>query len=128
MKYRRIKISKWLLSVTMLLSVFAYSGYSNNPILLNNKKAQTELVCSTKTKPNKFTVAFKRTISASHRYIPLNYFLNHSISFLLSYNRLIKIRLDNISKLYRSIDQTDRFLQIKNISLNSNQDIFIPIG
>ena len=128
MKYCKNKLSRWLLTVTMLLSVFAFSGYSNNSTLLNNKKAQTELVCSTKTKHKKFIVAFKKIISTSHRPTFLNYFSNHSATLLLTYNKLIKVKFDNILKVYRSIDQADKFVQLKNIPSNSSKDIFISIG
>jgi uncharacterized membrane protein YobD (UPF0266 family) len=128
MKYCKDNFSKWLLTVAMLLGVFAFSGYNNNSTLLNNVKAQTELVCSIKTKNKKFTVAFKKVISASQRNTFLNYFSNHSTTLLLTYNKLIKVQFDNISKLYQSIDQADKFVQLKNIPSNSSKDIFISIG
>ena len=112
----------------MLLSVFAFSGYNNNSTLLNNKKAQIELVCSAKTKHNKFTVAFKKVTPAKHRHAFLNYSGNHSTTLLLAYTRLIKVKFDNISKQYKSIDQADKFVQLKNIPSNSGKDIFISIG
>ena len=112
----------------MLLSVLAFSGYNNNSTLLNNKKAQTELVCSTKTKHNKFTVAFKKVTFASHKYTFLSYLSNYSINLLLTYNELIKVKFDNVSKQYQSIDRADKFLQLKIIPSNSSKEIFISIG
>ena len=112
----------------MLLSVFAFSGYNNNSTRLNNAKAQTELICSTKTKNKKFTVLFKKVIFTSGRHIFLNYSRNHSTTLLLTYNKLIKVKFDNISKQYKSIDQADIFFHLKNIPSNSSKDIFISIG
>jgi hypothetical protein len=128
MKYCKNKLSRWLLTVTMLLSVFAFSGYNTNTTLLNNKKPQTELIRSTKATTNKITVAFKKTITAYHRHIFINYFNNHATGLLLIYNKLIKVKFDNILKLYQSIDQADKFIQLKNIPRNSSKDIFISIG
>ena len=127
-KYCKSKLSKWLLTGAMLLSVFAFSGYYNNSTLLNNVKAQTELVYSTKTKNKKFAVFFKKVIYPSDKHIFLNYFSNHLTTLLLTYNKLIKVKFDNISKQYKSIDQADKFVQLKNIPSNSSKDIFISIG
>jgi len=111
----------------MLLSVFAFSGY--NSTLLNNVKAQTELVCSTKTKNKKFTVLFQEVIYSFDRHTFLNYFSNYLTTLLLTYNKLIKVKFDNISKQYKSIDQADKFVQLKkNIPSNSSKNIFIFIG
>lgn len=127
-KYCKHKLSKWLLTVAMLLSVFAFSGYNNNSTLLNNVKAQTELVCSTKTKKKKFTVLFKKVIYPSISHTFFNYLRNHSTALSLTYNKLIKVKFDNISKKYKSIEHPDKFVQLKNIPLNSSKDFFISIG
>lgn len=112
----------------MLLSVFAFSGYNNNSTLLNNVKAQTELVCSTKEKNKKFTVLFKKVIYSSDRHTFLNYFSTHLTTLLLTHSKLIKVKFDNISKQYKSIDRADKFVQLKNIPSYSSTDIFISIG
>jgi hypothetical protein len=112
----------------MLLSVFAFSGYNNNSTHLNNVKAQTELICSTKTKSKKITVLFKKVIYLSDRHTFLNYSPNYSTTLLLTYNKLIKVIFDNISKQHKSIDQADKFVHLKNIPSNSSKDIFISIG
>jgi hypothetical protein len=107
----------------ILLSVFAFSGYNNNSTLLNNVKARTELVCSTKIENKKFTVLFKEVIYPSGRHTFLNYFCNHSTTLLLTYNKLIKVKFDNTSKQYKSIEQADKFVQLKNIPSNSSKYI-----
>ncbi len=112
----------------MLLSVFAFSSYNNNSTILNNAKAQTELICSTKTKTKKSTVLFKKVIYPSDRHTFLNYFSTDLTTLLLTYSKLIKVKFDNISKQYKSIDQADKFVQLKNIPSNSSKDIFISIG
>ncbi|MFT3980547.1 MAG: hypothetical protein QM687_08765 [Ferruginibacter sp.] len=128
MKYCKDKSAKWLLAAVMLLSVFAFSGYSNHSALLHKAKARTELVCSAKAKHKKFTVLFTRVIYSSDRYPFFNYFRTHWTTLLLSYSTLIKVKFDNISKQYKSIDQADKFVQVKNIPSNSSKDIFIAIG
>ena len=112
----------------MLLSVFAFSGYNNNSTRLNKAKVQTELVCSTKTKNKKFAVLFKKVIYSSARHTFLSYFSTHLTTLLLTYNKLIKVKFDNISNQYKSIDQAHKFVQLKNIPSNSSKNIFISIG
>ena len=112
----------------MLLSVFAFSGYNNNSTHLNKAKVQTELVCSTKTKNKKSAVLFKKVIYSSGKYTFLSYFSTHLTTLLLTYSKLIKVKFDNISKQYKSIDQAHKFVQLKNIPSNSSKDIFISIG
>ena len=112
----------------MLLSVFAFSGYSYNSTLLNNTKVQTELICSNKTKSKKFTVLFKKDVRLSDGHAFLNYSRIHSTALLLIYNKLIKVKFDNIAKQYKSVDQADKFVHLKNIPSNSRKDIFISIG
>ena len=112
----------------MLLSVFAFSGYNNNSTRLNKAKVQTELVCSTKTKNKKSAVLFKKVIYSSGKYTFLSYFSTNLTTLLLTYSKLIKVKFDNISKQYKSIDQAHKFVQLKNIPSNSSKNIFISIG
>ncbi|MEO6729782.1 MAG: hypothetical protein ABIN01_01100 [Ferruginibacter sp.] len=125
--YCKNRLATWLLTIAMLSGVFAFSGYNNNSTLLNNVKVRTELVCSTKAIHKKFTVAFKKVISTSYRHPFLNYF-GDSTTLLLAYNKLIKVKFDHTSRVYQSIDQEEKFAQLKNIPSNSSKDIFISIG
>jgi hypothetical protein len=127
-KYSKENLSKWLLSIAILLSAFAFSGYVNNSVLLSNAKAQTELVCSTKVKVKKSTVFIKKVIHSFDRHTFFNYLSTHFTTLFFSHNRLVKVKLENISKQYKSTKQADKFVQLKNIPANSSKDIFISIG
>jgi len=128
LKYCEDNFSKWLLTVAMLLGVFAFTGYNNKRTLFNNVKAQTELVCAVKTSNKIFTVAFKKVIATSNRHHFSDFVGNHSTTLLLTYSKLIKVKFDSISKLYQSIDQAHKFVQVKNIPSHSGKDVFIAVG
>lgn len=125
MKYCEPNLSKWLLTATVLLGIFLSPGgnYSN---LRNNVKAQTELVYSAKSK--NISVDFKKVTFTFRRHPFLSYFTNHPTSLLLTYNKLIKVKFDCNSKLSRSIDQTEKFIQAKYIPSGSSEDLFISVG
>jgi hypothetical protein len=128
LKYCNDKLSQWCIIITLIVSIFSTSGYSKNSTSLYKQKAQTELVCSTSTKPNKPTFAFKNTISISHKNIFVYNPAAYKTAFLLAYNNLIKVRLVNISKRYHSIERVPKYLQLKNFTDNSGKDTFISIG
>jgi len=128
LKYCKDKLSQRLLTITLILSVFAFSGYSNNSAFSNTQKVQTELVYLRSTKPDKHAFAFKKLLCIPHKNIFFNNLTKYNSVLLLTYNKLVKVELDNISKLYHSIESADRFLQLKNIQDNSSKDVFISIG
>jgi hypothetical protein len=124
-KYGKEKLSRLLLIVALLLSIFTFPGYGKNNFNYN-QKASIELACSKNSKTNRHTIAFKRTAGASHQ----NIFLNpakYKTSFLIAYNNLIKVRLGCISKQYLSIPQYN-LLHLKNIPQSPGDYIFISIG
>lgn len=128
LKYYKEKLLAWFLTLTLFLSLFTFLGYSNKATLFHHLKIQTELVNSTNTKPNSPTIAFKKTISIPPKIIHLNKLTKYRISLLLSYNKLMKVRLQNISQQYHSIKKSERFLPIKNIPCNACEYVFIYIG
>jgi hypothetical protein len=126
-KYFRVKLSKSVLTLILLLSVLTFSCYSNASQLIP-KRAQTELVCSTKDKRNKQTVSLKGTKSIAHRNTFSTNSNKYDSRFLLTSNSLIKVKIDNLCKKYHSFKQADKHLHLKNIPQNSTKDIFISIG
>jgi hypothetical protein len=121
LKYYKSNLSKWLLAVILLLSAFAFSGYSSNSNSLYQQKAQIELVCSVNKRTANQTASYKRLLHPgckTHRY---------EIGILLHHNRLTQTKLDYISKNLYSIPHTARFIQIKTIPQTSSEDIFTSI-
>ena len=128
LKYYKEQLLPWFVSLTLFLSFCTFFGYSNTATLFHHQKTQVELVYSANTKPYSLTVAFKKTISSPPKIVHLNNPIKYRIALLLTYNKLIKVRLLNISKLYYSIKKSERFFPLKNIPDNSGEYVFISIG
>lgn len=125
--YRKDILSKWLLRVTILLSVFTFAGNSGSSKSLYQPNAQTEIVCTLYSKTTKTTTSFKNTLSIKPKE-NFDYFLNSCWTIsLLAYERQIKVRFDNTSKLHFLNYKADFFLIIKTIPQNSGEDNFISI-
>ena len=128
LKYYKEKLLPWFVTLTLRLCLFTFLGYSSTATFLHHQKIQTELVYSANTKPYSLTVAFKKTISSHPKIVHLNNPIKYRIALLLTYNKLIKVRLHNISKQYHSIKKSERFFPLKNIPDNSGEYVFISIG
>ena len=128
LKYYKEKLLPWFVTLTLRLCLFTFLGYSSTATFLHHQKIQTELVYSANTKRNYFTVALKKTTGSPHKNIFLNNSTKNRIALLITYNKLIKVRLHNISKQYHSIKKSERLLPLKNIPDNSGEYFFISIG
>jgi len=119
------KLTKWLLTITLLFSVFTFSGYASNSQSRQQQATQTELVISNNHKTCKRVISYKKYFEL----ISYNDFLISTyISWantLFTYNILTKVKLDSISKQFYSYKSTGRFLQVKTIPKSSDEDIFV---
>jgi hypothetical protein len=115
---------QWL---ALILFVSVFFGYTNDKNAEVYRKQKTELVCSIKTKPDQHTVAFKKCISTASAATFDEDIAQQNFAFI-TYNRIIKVRLNTLSKQYFSFTRQAGFLPIKNIPNNSGKDIFISIG
>lgn len=57
------KLSKWLLTATLFLSVFSFSGYVGQNQSRQSVIKQTELVVAFTSKINKPTISYKKALS-----------------------------------------------------------------
>jgi hypothetical protein len=128
LKYYKTSLSDCLVTLTLMLSIFIFSGYGNIPSLFYNRKIQTELVYSSKIKPDKVTTALKEAKIISGKNIFLNSLHKNEKKFLVTFNKIIKTRLHNISSKYHSFKRADKNFQLKNIPDNSGEDTFITTG
>ena len=125
--YRKDILSKWLLRITILLSVFTFAGNSGYSKSLNKNNAQTEIVCKLYSKEIKRTVGFNNKLNIKHAENSSNIFNNCWTISLMAYQRQTKVRFDNIHKLGFLNYKTDLFFIIKTIHQNSDEDNFISI-
>jgi hypothetical protein len=122
--YYKNKLTKWFLTVTLLFSIFTFSGYSGNSQSKQLENIQTEIVVSNNLKTLKKTVSYKKGIELT-AFVPLyNNFDKNWANALFTYNILTKVRLNTISSELYSHKPANHFLQVKTIPQNSDEDIF----
>ena len=122
--YPKDKLAKWLLKVTLFLSVFAFSGYGGNDQSRCQQAIQTELVSSNTHTPCKRTIPYKKAGGL----IPCNDCFKgpykNWTNALFNFNILTKVKLNNISRRFCFHKSVRCFLQPKTIPQNSDADIF----
>ena len=122
-KYRKDKLMQWLLSVTLLLSVFSFSGYSCHATSIR-QAVQTEWVFFDQLKTDKETGIFKKNNNLNDVlscFISTNYALNifATRNKLSTYNTRVKVTFDTLSNQFRQMKPTLRFHHIKTIPQTS---------
>ena len=123
--YHKDKLTKWLLTVTLFFSIFTFSGYVGNSQSRQQQATQTELVISNNHKTCKRTISYKKAFVLNGFSEPFNCLYKNWTNTLFTYNILIKVNLDTISRQFYSHNPTDRFLQKKTIPQSSDEDIFV---
>ncbi|SHG66412.1 hypothetical protein SAMN05443549_105273 [Flavobacterium fluvii] len=118
------KLTKWFLAVTLLLGIFAFSGYANNLQSRQLQTTQTELVVSNNHKICKRAISYKKGIELSLFISPQNSFDKNWANALITHNLLTKVKLDTISRQFYSHKPANLFLQVKTIPQSSDEDIF----
>jgi uncharacterized membrane protein YeiB len=126
LKYRKDRLSKWLLTLTVLFSIFALLP-SVDTSKSQQQKAQTELVCSFTKSSLAKTVAYKNVNSSVDNNKKINNFQKYQTNSLLNYNRHIIVRLLSISKQFLKFENAIYFVQLKTIPKSSDEDNFISI-
>ena len=121
--YRKNKLTKYLLTISMLFSVFTFYGFVGQSISQQHKTTQTELVFSSK-KTLKKKVFYKKAVSLSLESV-LNSSLTYFKNVLMSYNVLTKVAFNSVSKKTQSFELINIFLQRKTIPQISDQDNFL---
>jgi len=122
--YYKDRLTKWLLTVTLLFSIFTFSGYAGNSQSRQQETTQTELVVSNNHKICKQAISYKKGLELISFISPLNSSDKNWINSLITYNILTKVKLDNISRQFHSHKSADHFLQVKTIPQSSDEDIF----
>lgn len=117
------KLTKWLLTATMVFSIFTFAGYAGNSQLRQQQATQTELVISNNDKTCKRTISYKKAFELIS-FNTLNRSDKNWTSALFTFNILTKVKLDNISGQFYSHKPANHFLQVKTIPQSSDEHIF----
>jgi hypothetical protein len=123
--YHKDKLTKWLLTVSLLFSIFTFSGYAGNYQSRQQQATQTELVISINHKTCKRTISYKKAFEliSSNDFLISPY--NSWTNTLFIYNILTKVKLDSISRQFCFRRSADHFLQKKSIPQSSDEDFFV---
>jgi hypothetical protein len=104
------EIIKWLMALTILLSLFAFSGYVSEYTICQKRPARREIRISTNIN-NKRTVSFTKLLKELE---PIPVYPNHwsdQVSVKLSqYERLIKTKFDCNARRLISFRKPDKIL------------------
>lgn len=120
---RTSTFSKWRLTATLCLSIFAFSGYSAEPQPGQFQATKTELVLS--TNPNSKRIAcYLSLLRATHQLVAHDFNVPDLDSAVLLYARLIKTALDCLTKHFLSFDPVARFHPRKTIPQSTDEDSF----
>lgn len=118
----KTKLNKWLLAATVFLSVFSFSGYAGQTQTRQEALNQTELFVAVTSKTNKPTISYKKALASF-------FSLSNSISFdpksILLFNRLTKIKFDNLSKQDFIVFCSSRHFHCKIIPQSQDEDYLI---
>ena len=120
------KVSTWLLTVTLFLGLFAFSGYTGNSFSSGKEVRTTELVASINSNAKR-AASYARAFARFHQNTGCG-FCPYEFELLVCFhNRLSKTRTDHHSKQVSDRQESVRFFQRKTFPQNSDEDLFISI-
>jgi hypothetical protein len=119
------RLTKLLLAIALFCNFFIFSGYaSNTSATKQHQSIQTELVDGFKHKNKARILSFNRTIFAPDTHTACVSETSKT-AVRLTYNHLMKVKFDNLSKRFNTIPIALRFFQLKTIPQSSEEDITI---
>ncbi len=125
--YYKDRLTKWLLTLTLLFSVFTFLCNIGNLQTRQQESKQIEIVASINSKIYNRAISYKKGLKLVSFISPINALYKSWKNSLITSNLLTKVKLDNISKQYQSHKFAYRFLQVKKISQSSDEDIFATL-
>ncbi len=116
------KLSKWLLTVTLLASIFTFSGFIGNSPPKQQPYRNTELVFSFSSNAKR-TISFERVLTKFYGNVISDSFSKSVINeVLLLHTRLAKTRFDYLAKQIFTAKLAVRFTHLKTIPHNSDKE------
>lgn len=118
----KTKLKKWLLTATLFLSVFSFSGYAGQAQPRQVTIKQTELFVTVTSKTNRPTISYKKALASFFN-------LSNSISFdpksIFQFNGLTKIKFDYLSKQGFIVFSSGRHFQSRIIPQSQDEEYLI---
>ena len=120
------KVSTWLLTVTLFLGLFTFTGYSGITVSQAKEARTTELIVSVKTNPKR-AASYARAFAQFHQGNRCDFRQPEFDLPTCFHNRLFKTRIDQNSRQVSSLRKPARFFQPKTVPQNSDEDLFITL-
>jgi len=120
------KFSKYLLTISLFFSLFSFSGYAENYYFPQKSTTQTELLFVNKQKISKRVISYKKAFADNIAAQVFSSVENRKQS-LITYNMLVKVNFDAISKHLDTFEIENGFLQQKAIPQTPNEDNFTTV-
>jgi hypothetical protein len=125
--YHSFKLTKWLLTVSLLFSIFAFTGYAGNYQLVQQQSTQIVLVISNDQPACSCIILYQKEFVFSGANESLNCLRKNWTNTLIVYNVLTKVKLDNISKQFYANDPACCLLQVKTIPQSFSENVLITL-
>ena len=120
------KVSRWLLTVTLFLGLFAFAGYTSNTFSREKEAPTTELVVSPKTNAKR-VACYAGAFAQFHQGNRCDFRQSEFDLLTCFHNRLLKTRIDQNSRCIFSLRKPARFFQRKTLPQTSDEDLFISL-
>ena len=116
------KLSKWLLTVALLFSIFTFSGYIGISTSQQQPYRNTELVYSINSNAKR-NISFERVLTKFNENVIFDSFSKSVINeVLLLHNRIAKTKFDYLLKQIVTGKKVVRFTKLKINPHSSNED------
>jgi hypothetical protein len=120
----RLLFSKCLLAGILFFSFIAIAGYRSSPNSISCQNRQTELVYSKAGSFANQTVSYQKLLLPTKN-TPFASRQTEFISILI-YQKLVKVKLNCLSKKILPFKNSSRLFPFKSIRKNSEEDYFTP--
>jgi hypothetical protein len=120
----KVLLAKCLLAGILFFSFIVIAGFDSNSNSFFRQKLQTELVYSKFSKVAHPTVSYKKFSLPADKIIHSPFSDKQGTIALLAHSRLSKVKFDSNSMKLDSVSIPERFIQLKIIPQNSNEDSF----
>lgn len=119
-------MKKWILTVTILFSIFNFSGYVSHIPYEHAKAVQTQLISSFRYHAPKRVISLKRALAGSS--VSANVADRNYPKVLAAYNTLIQVKISRVLKFVDFPACIHLLFQSKTIPQSGREDKLFPIA
>ncbi|HMQ06536.1 MAG TPA: hypothetical protein PKC30_04500 [Saprospiraceae bacterium] len=120
--YNKIWLSGWMLTLSLILNVISFTGYSGCGQSIMDYATQTHLVDSCCDLSSKRIIIYSKALALIGTNAVLNDIFRNWSNYIFHYNARIEIKIITNSDLYFCTNTYNRFAQIKIIQQSSDED------